>query len=98
MSNYEGADDYRGDDPVDLKREELELDARDEAKREEEEAAAAGEQQCPGVIYSTDEEPEHCGNDCRGIYHEDSGEHDDPQDCVHCECCGCNSCAYARVG
>lgn len=32
---------------------------------------------------------EHCGNDCGA---------EDPEECVHCGCCTCTSCEYARVG
>ena len=98
MSPYEhGYDDGDGDgdEPRDLRAEEIILDAQDEQRRTEQ-AAAAADDECLGVVYSVDEEPEHCGNDCGGIYHEDSGDHDDPVDCVHCECCTCNSCSYAR--
>lgn len=42
-------------------------------------------------------EAEHCFNDCNGYYDEDSGEYDDPEDCVHCGCCYCTPCSYARV-
>ena len=39
----------------------------------------------------------HCGNDCGGIYDEYSGDREEPVDCVHCGCCTCTSCEYARV-
>lgn len=37
---------------------------------------------------------EHCGNDCGGVY-EDGFRVDEPDDCVHCECCcECLGCEY----
>lgn len=50
---------------------------------------------CPGAG-SFDGEPEHCKNDCGGVYDEDSGDYEDSVDCVCCECCTCTSCSYAR--
>lgn len=47
-----------------------------------------------------DDEPcggEHCGNDCGGTPIGETGDYDEPLDCVHCFCCACTSCEYARV-
>lgn len=44
------------------------------------------------------DDDDHCGNDCGGYRDEDSGDWEDSDDCVHCECCcTCTSCEYARV-
>lgn len=89
-----------GGEPRDLKAEELELDAQDEQRRAEQAAAAGEDDECPGAGYAFGE-PEHCGNDCGGRPirdddGDDTGEWDEPVDCVHCECCTCTSCSYAR--
>lgn len=39
----------------------------------------------------------HCGDDCRGRQDEAGSTHP-AEDCVHCGCCTCTSCEYARVG
>lgn len=89
MSPYEDHDYDDGGEHRDLKAEEFALDAADE-QRHAEQAAAADDDGCPEEV--------HCGNDCGGTSANDgTGERYEAEDCVHCDCCTCNSCAYARV-
>lgn len=76
---------------------EIVQDALDEERltRIEEQTEA---DECPGAGLDSDGNEEHCGNDCGGYYDPESGDHEEPVDCVHCLCCGCTPCSYARVG
>lgn len=69
------------------KLDEIQLDLADEERRAAEQPVDDGG--CP--------DDEHCGNDCGGVYDEDSGDREESVDCVHCECCTCTPCSYARV-
>lgn len=48
-----------------------------------------------GVCVVVDDDREHCGNDCGGVY-EDGERVEEPEQCVCCPCCcDCLGCVYA---